>query len=503
MSLNMKRAWNSFLSLVIATSIIVPVRRVYARGSDEGERPSCDVSAELSLEERSAISMFHAKLSHLLNHWGRPTFSQKLEEIVRKDFPRPMVMEPSPFFMEKALNLVDQAKLKNSIALTIGTDDEDWTWFDQTMRTISVMGMTGHSLMHPLDRTTINILKKIKASKKRDVKQTTAEFEVVKAEALARLADMHTYLLRWRVLNGQMIDDRAAASAKTVAVVALGLVGGGVLVSTLVVSAPIVAGAGTAAAGLSTNPVVAALLVKVAETAAGAAIGFVGAPAAVIAQDSYHTMSEAVKQSKNRGTSLSCELGIEMDRWAERAPGRLAIAAATGAGIGLAGGALTFTSASAKLVLYATGLGVGVAQLYAVGKMSIKTVESLVFYRLAEEAMNEGDRTMAVRHLHRARDLAQEAGEFALESVIIATLSYHVSHHFMSALRGGSGEIRKLYAASADTLPTAARAAIKMTTSVRPILAGDSISENQMNCPSNIPNDINCVIDAGAMAGIH
>lgn len=483
---------NGVLSVVLATTVALPIRRANARQNEEGERPHCDASVELSLEEGDALRMFHAKLSHLLSHWGKPSFDAKLQEIVRKDFPQPQVLEPSPYFMEKALNLVDQARLKHSIALTIGTDDEDWGWFDQTMRQISIMEMTGHNLMHPLDRTVLSILKKIKAS---------SQSEIVKAEALMRMADMHTYLLRWRVLNGQMIDDRASASSRTIAVVALGLVGGGVLISTLVVSGPIVSGAGAATAGLSTNPVVAALLVKVAETAAGAAIGFVGAPAAVIAQDSYHAMTEAVKQSYNRGTPLACELGIEINTWKDKAPERLAMAAAIGAGVGAVGGALTFSSTTARLVLYATGLGVGVAQLYAVGKMSIKTVESLVFYRLAEEAMKAGDRPMALRHLHRARDLAQEAGEYALESIIIATLTYHVGHNFMPALRDGAGAIRQLYAASADTLPTAVKAAIKMTGAVRPILAGESTSE-RVSCPSLDPRDVNCVIDAGAMAGV-
>lgn len=487
--------------LCVFTSLTLALGPQVSRASDpaDGPRPECAHRLELSLKEHDALVMFHARLSHLLNHWGRPSFEAKLDEIVGAHWPRPQVIEPSPFFMEKALNLVDQARLKNSIALTIGTDDEDWGWFDQTMRTITLMNMTGHSLMHPLDKMAIRLLQKIKAAPKRNSQITKAQFELIKAEALARLADMHTFLLRWRVLNGQMIDDRAAASAKTVAVVALGLVGGAVLVSTLVVAGPAVSGAGAAAAGLSTNPVVSALLVKVAETAAGAAIGFVGAPAAVMAQDSYETLTEALKQSANRQTNFNCELGIEIARWEEKAPGRLGTAALMGAGIGALGGAMTFSTTSAKLVLYATGLGVGVAQLYAVGKLTITGVEALVFYRLAEEAAAEGDRPMALRHLHRARDLAQEAGEYGLESIIIATLSYHVSNHFFHALTEGAGAIRQLYAASADTLPTAAKAAIKMTTAVRPILVGDATSQGAV-CPSPVPGDINCVIDAGALA---
>jgi hypothetical protein len=476
-----------------------PAMRTPASSKVEDQRPraQCAANMELSLEEQSAIGMFHARLSHLRNHWGRPTFEAKLKQLVGQHWPQTKVIEISPAYMEKVLNLVDQARLKNSIELTIGTDEEEWQWFDQTMRTISILGMTGQSMARPLDKMALSLLQKISKAPKKDKTISPERYELVKAEALTRLADMHTWLLRWRVLNGQMLDDHAAAAAKTVAMVAIGLVGAGVLVSTLFVAAPIVAGAGAMTAGVSSSPVVSALLVKVAETAAGSAIGFFGAPAAILAQDSYQAVSEAAKQSANRQTSFSCELSIEIEKWQEKAPGRLASAAALGAGIGAVGGAMTFSTYSAKLVLYATGLGVGVAQLYAMGQMSVNTIESLAYYRMAQEAQSAGDHIMAVRHLQKARDLAQQAGAFGLETIIIAVLSYHVSKHFMHALHEGSGAIRKLYAASADTLPTAANATLKMTSAVKPGINGTAA---ETSCPSNPPNDINCVIDAGAVA---
>jgi hypothetical protein len=121
-------------------------------------------------------------------------------------------------------------------------------------------------------------------------------------------------------------------------------------------------------------------------------------------------------------------------------------------------------------------LGVGVAQLYALGKMSITTIESLAFYKMAEEAEAAGNHDMALQYLYESRDLSQEAGEHALEAVIIATLSYHVGNHFTHALHDGASAIRQLYAASADTLPTAAKAAMNLGNSAIEAATGKKAS---------------------------
>jgi hypothetical protein len=83
---------------------------------------------------------------------------------------------------------------------------------------------------------------------------------------------------------------------------------------------------------------------------------------------------------------------------------------------------------------------------------------------------------MALQYLYESRDLSQEAGEHALEAVIIATLSYHVGNHFTHALHDGASAIRQLYAASADTLPTAAKAAMNLGNSAIEAATGKKAS---------------------------
>lgn len=464
------------ISYVTIFSLLLPMAGPFlpeARANTKGEKiveakdsvasdaaKPCPISLDLRFEERGDVTMFHAQLSHLRRHYGKPGFEQKLQELVKKHWPEAKRIEISPTYWERILSIVDMQRVRHFAALLLredhyqGLQDEDYYWFDHHMKHIMLTGSTAGDLRHPLDKMTENVIKKM-ARSKAPKGYSKEEWELVKAEGIARVSEMFTFLSRWRVINGKIIDAKGAAAARKMAIFALGAIGAGVLVGTMVVSGPLIGGAGAAAGGLSSNPVVAGLLVKVAETAAGSLLGIVGAPAAMMVQDSYLMISEADKQSKNNFTDLNCELMKRIEIWKSHAAEEYLTAAVTGGALGLAGGALTMTRAGAQMVLYATGFGVGVAQLFALGKMSIKTVEALAHYKMAEEALEAGNRELALQLLHKARDLSQEAGEKALESIILGVLSYYLTQNFRGAMKNGAGAIRVLYANSADTLPTA------------------------------------------------
>lgn len=490
---NRLQMFRKFLSLLISASLIASPMAASAQKA--AERAACAPTLELSLQEHEGLTMFRAKLSHLQSHFRTDSFEPKLNQIVRLNWPRPNVIEVSPYFMEKVLNLVDQARLKNAIANTVGLEHPDWQRYESVLLQVSLMGKTAQSLSQPIEKVTLRLIKDIGALKKPNAGISETDFNQAKARAITRVADMYSYIMRWRVLNGEMMDERALASGKTVAIAAVALVGTSVLLGTLVGASPIVAGAGAAAAGLSADVGTSLLLMKLAEIAAGAGIGFFGAPAAVLVQDSYRTYSEAVKQSANRQTRLSCELSHDIAIWKDKANSRLVTAAALGVGLGIGGGALTLSSRAAKLVLIATGLGVGIAQLYTLGKMSHETLEAIAHYRLAELAERQGDRPMALRYLYLARDHAQEAGDSGIEAVVIATLTFYLTQRFREALAIGSGAIRQVYAASADTLPTAGQAAASMQTAIKSMGTAD-------NAGACAPEDINCVIAAGVSTGV-
>lgn len=452
----------------------------------------CAASKELSMKERDSFIGFHARLSHLQAWYGKKAFEIRLNDIIQKYWPKLTVIEISPFYYEKVLNLIDQARLRNSIALTIGIENDAWLRFEKQMKAITVFGMTGGDGMNPLDKVATNLVKTIGAAKRPSKDISDNEWEIRRAEALARTVEMNTYLLRWKALNSDIMDERAAIAAKKLAILGISMVGGAVLVGTLVLAAPAVMGAGAIGAGLSTNPVVSTLLMKVAETAAGSALGFVGAPAAILVQDSYLTVAKASANSLNNQSSFSCELSKQMGVWQQQGPGRLLSASLIGAGMGAGGGFLTFSGKSAKLVLYATGLGVAIAQAYALGKMTQEAVATVALYRLAEEAAEAGQNAQAKEYLIQARAMAIAAGDHGLEAIIVATLSYHVAGHFRQALHEGAGAIRQLYAASADTLPTAANAAGNMIP-----MGGKLPQFAEAKCDPKSPNYAACVAENG------
>ena len=468
-----------FTSLMIAAALATQVTAQSASASGVSSNPqpsvdsapACGPSLEMSLNEQQSFLMFNAYLSHLLNDYGTPKFESHLQTIVAKNFPSGLRLgDVSPLFFMRVRNLVDQARFKNVIAKTIGLDDKDYLNFEWHMRFVTLHQEHTENLKFPFKTIGVKLIQKLKAAQLPAAinadPAVISPVEMARAEAIMRTSDMYTYMAKMRNINGQLIDERAAASARVVATLAIGAVGVGILYSTLVISAPIVGAAGAAAGSLSSNSTMALLLSKVGEIAAGSSIGLIGSPAAKTTFDAYHTLTESAKQSANNNSNYLCEIDKQIVVWKQNAPRDLFSAALVGAGMGAGGGALTLSKTGAKVVLSLTAAGVAVAQAYSLYKTGIKTVMAVRAYEMAAEADRNGDREKSEELLREARDLAQEAGEMALEAAIVGTLTMHVGHHGPHAWQHGASEIRKLYAASADTLPTAASAAIDMAKGV-------------------------------------
>jgi hypothetical protein len=491
----MKKILIGTLAFALLNASIYPLRAHGAEPVDErnahenqsAPQEACSARVELNVLERQALGVFNAKLSHLRRDYGTRDFNPALAQIVRNSWPHVVALEVSPLVFEKARIMVEQARLRHAISLTIGLESQEWVAFAKHMDAITLSGEVSSNRTNPFERASTDLMnalahrsreggprrvlrepRNVRAFAHRftdaEVEAKQQAWEARNAEAIARTAEMYIALVKWRAINGQIQFEAAEASARTVAVIAIGAMGAGVLYSTLVISAPIVTFAGATSAELAGSTVIAPLIVKVAEAAAGAGIGMIGAPAAHILADSYGVLSDAAVHSANRQSNYLCELARRMRMWREAAPTELGTAALIGSGMGMGGGMLTFTAKSARAVLLVTGFGVGIAQLYAVGALGWAAIESLKHYKLAEEAETSGDHERALAELYKARDFAQQAGEHLLEGVIIGTLSYHVSHNFKAALRDGESAIRQLYAASADTLPTAGNAVVQVAT---------------------------------------
>lgn len=458
-----------FLLLLLLAALVSPS---LAHAEEES---SCPITMALTMKEYDAIRMFHARLSHLQYKYGKPDFEASLEQIVKNSWPKAKVIQVSASFVERAINMVDQARLRHAIALTAGLESAAWEDFEGEMKRVTLMEGYVVTKWEKFPKQTVKLyeaIKKSKATRKNSL--SPEQYEVLKAEAIARVSDMASYLLRWSVINRGLLDERAAVAHKQLAVIGIGVIGGGVMVSTMIASSAIVAGAGAYAGTLSANPATSAILVKVGEVAGGVALGVVGAPAAQAIGDSHRTYSEAKKQSANLQTSFSCELSKQMKEWKERGASPYLTAAMYGGGLGAVGGALTFTRAGSYGVLAVTTGAVAVAQAHAILKTGSLAWQAIDYYRLAQEASDAGDHDKALKLLFKARDLSQEAQEKGLEMVIIGTLSGYIIGNFRTALVQGEQAIRTLYANSADTIPLAGKAAISVVSRPAPVPLSES-----------------------------
>lgn len=421
---------------------------------------SCPVNVDFNDQERQALRMFNLRLEGLMRSYGRSSFQTDLSNILEREFPDKKVTEISPAFYERVLHLIDQQYLWNDIELTVGKNDPLW-WgtFKRLMQNVTHYhyGLRNWE-SDRLQQTAEQLAEKIQnltPSQMRKRGLSEEEANIIKARALTSLQDVYMYIVRQEIINTEISRVRMNNRLGQLALIALGLVPGGIVVATTIRAGVIIAAASRFAASYATDAIVAARLARTGQILGGAGIGAVGAPSALLATDVANILLTASRMSENNDTLYLCELNNQIQLFRSRGVRPYLKAIAVGGSIGLVGGSLTLTAIGARTVLYATAFGVGVAQLYSVGAISANTLYALAEYRKAQEAMDAGNRELAIQHLQQARQYTQEASEAFLDALIISVLSGAISREFSTALREGEQLIRTLFASSTDTLPTA------------------------------------------------
>lgn len=455
--------------VIIVISLILSFPNVGQAQVNSPDADSCPVNMALSFEEHDAYIMFHARLSHLRRHFGKPTFQSRLNGIIAESWPEERVIEIGATFMERTLNLVDQQYLKDAIASTVGLDHPDWIEFERVMKRVTLFTGLTENRQGGFTRTTqklITAIEKLPAKRfpVRNLDQNTRD--VLKARAITQLANMVIYLERWSEINREITRQKAEAAGKQLLLTALGLTAGGLLVASVVYAGPIVAGAGAFSAKFATDAIVAANLAKLGQIAAGAGMGIAGAPTGLFVADTAANIMSAKRNAINNGTIYACEIDRQMKAWREKGVSPYLNAALVGGSIGAGGGLLTLTKAGARVVLWGTSFGVGIAQLYSLGKLSENSMKSLAEYQLAIDEHRKGNNEAARTHLASSRYWAQKANERALESVIIGVLSLSIGTSFQAALLEGENAIRVIFANSSDTLPLAFGVAADSVTAI-------------------------------------
>ena len=422
--------------------------------ASNGFATECVLSKDLTTEESSAFFLFNAHLSHLQNFYGKPDFETHLEKIVQKHWPKTKFGEVTTAFYERISNLADQARLKNSIAFTIGLDHPKWEAFESIMRAITLGGNTGGSVVNPFEKTAIELLKAVSKKNQPATVTDPENWKLQKAEALLRTNDMFGFLARWRVINGEIIDQRASASAQKVAMVTLGLVGAGVLYSSMAFTMPAVVAAGAWVATLPVSPALAGLVAKTTELSVGSLVGIYGSPGAFFVNSAYNNIASAETKVANKRTDLSCELSKQIDEWRKTVPENLFANAITGAKMGATGAVLSFSPLTAKLIFPYIIASDSVEAIFVTNKLRISEMKSISLYKIAEEAEAEGHHDKALELLSQSREFAQKAGAHALEAILIGSISHHTSTEFKAALAEGEAAIRRLLLESPEAIST-------------------------------------------------
>lgn len=400
---------------------------------------------------------FNSRLSGLWAHYGKDSFEPKLRELLRNHDAGAKVIEISPLFLEKITTLIDVYRLRNAIERTIGLDNKKWDEFERTMWSV-VMHNSIYSRKHRIfekkvESLMVDIRKSIYGENPIN-KQPKDRREAYIQEAITRVASMYISIQRLDSINRQAIDERAEDLARQMAVIAIGLVTGAVVVSGTVYGPGIVIAAGAYAGGFSSSAGISLMLTGLGEVVAGAGLGIVGAPVGQLAIDNVSNHLGASAASKSLRTRYSCELGKKFKEMRERGIDPYLEMAIKGGLTGAVGGGVTFAGKTvARAVLLASSFGVGIAQFYTVGQLSEYTLESLAEYRLALDEMDKGNREEAVKHLHKSREYATLAGERGMQTIIVSVLSISIASEFKGAIIQGGSAIRAIFANSADTLP--------------------------------------------------
>lgn len=418
----------------------------------------CPVDLALNNEESQAFGMFHARLSHLGNHYGKSTFQAKLNQIVTEHKPSDKVIELGTTFLEKTLNLIDQAYLRNSIASTIGLNNQKWGEYERVMKKVTLMTYGTENKYGRFTRTTEALIQEIKNTPRQrmGIPNLTAEqANVLRARAISQIANMNIYLAKWSIINSEISKQRAAAAAQQLFFNMLSFGAGTVLVASIIYAGPIVLGAGTFAASFAADVVVAANLARLGQVLAGVGMGAVGAPTGLLLTDSTTAVMEAQRVASNSHTLYACELDRQLNQWRSRGTGPYFEAAVIGGTIGFGGGALTLTALGSKVIMGATYFGVAVAQLYTLGMLNENSMKALAEYKLAVEEINKGNREAAVEHLKKSRDYDLAGKQYLIQGVVVGALSASLGTSFKAAILQGEEAIRVLFANSSDTLPMA------------------------------------------------
>lgn len=441
----------------------------------------CPVSFVLTYEEKSALKQFEFRLRQVDLALGKPQFETRLVKVMRANsYIYSGLIDPSPYFLELMAYHESFKRLENAIARTIGLDHASWIIFKREAWAVLYRHKGGGPKeQERFSRAAQKLLKDLGRLGPRTSREfakkkySPAEGQLEIQRAASQVGSMYIVLEeRVRTVNIEIERLKkealyAGALLHTLRIVGIGAVVG-LTIATTIYWAPVVGAVGLVVQGAITTDLLVALNVArigqaVAGAVAGGTLGAVGAPAAQLVIDTHSAINKANMNSLNQRTSLACELQKQTREWQARGIQPYVSSAAMGATFGLgSGGIYLLPKWGAQAVMTAFALGVKATAIYSIGTVFYYRHLIQDEYELAEQAMENGDETLARQHVHQAREYARISGDVGIQTVLIGVLSVSVASSFRSALSQGSAEIAAIVANTADTLPLAVTTGIDL-----------------------------------------
>lgn len=427
----------------------------------------CPVNLNLTYEERSALTGFYARLSHLNRHYGRTTYNARLNEILSQAWPEERVIDVSASFIEKTLNLVEQKHLENLIHQSVGLNNPKWIAFARHMRSVTlfdsgvqngVNDRVTQDLLNEIDSLRIINRSFIPESRRRFAHLTPNELGLLKARAASAVATMYAFLGRWSLINAEITRQNARAVRQKYVVFGTVVAAGGVSVVATMYMGSIFVTTAAITAGFATDVVVAANLARITQLVVGAGIvgGGIGAPAFDIAIDNVNLHASAAAAAENNHTPYACEIEKRLAVWRERGVSPYLKTSLKGAGIGLATAGFTLHRITAKMVLGLVIPSVAVAQGNMVYRYANNKKLQGEEIRQAILAHEQGNKELAIEHLKQSRLYGAQATGDTAKSILIGALSISIAGSIKAALASDEA-IGVMMANSADTLPQVAK----------------------------------------------
>jgi phosphohistidine swiveling domain-containing protein len=413
----------------------------------------------LSADEAHAVSMFRARLSHLVAIRGKRSSDSRFDYSVRLQAlaSEAEKLTANPKVFAKVTEALFDEKLEYSVQMNIGLQSPEWRAFKPIVTSIEMGGIGGSA--DKISRIAQNLLFALNRHfdvnsplKKYGARVSLAEWETRRTETIMAFDIVFKNMIALRAAHLTTTDHEMQKHAALIRQLSVGAIGGAALAVALTYSGPAVttsAAAGKLFLGSATA----------GELAGVAGVGALGGSASVAIEQSVEGVATAWALAGNNGTPFECELQrqIELHRDGELAQIGKGALTGTIAGSVLAGTSRLFPRA----VMWLIGGAVVGSEAYEVGETAYSLYEIYKYVRMAEEAEDAQDRELAVELLGAARMAATEAATHAVDAIIVGILAkaLFVEGEFREALHEGGKKIAHVIAMSSDEIPAAAQSA--------------------------------------------